>query len=107
MSDLIDRKASNLNAALRPQDRQRTLKIGWTSSGCGFDDTKRAVAELQRCHGRVFSFDFRQGRNRAPVNAHNVSKEPFQHIDVMAGLVSQNATIASPSAAPSILIVII
>jgi hypothetical protein len=42
----------------------------------------------------------------ARMNAHDIAKEPFQHIDMMAGLVRKHAAIMGPAAAPVILTII-
>ena len=40
------------------------------------------------------------------MNADDIAEEPFQHIDMMAGLVGEHAAVIGPGAAPGILIVI-
>ena len=40
------------------------------------------------------------------MNADDVAEEPFQHVDVVAGLVGEHAAVIGPGAAPGILIVI-
>ena len=106
MPDLVHREARDLNRTLFAQNRKRPFEIGRTRGGGRLDDSKRAIAEFQRGDRGVLGFDFGKRGDGAGVNADDIAEEPFQHIDVMAGLVGEHAAIIGPGAAPLILIVI-
>ena len=104
--DLVDGKARDLDRALLAQDRERAFEIGRARRGGRLDDAERAVAEFQRRDRGVLGLDLRQRRDRAGMNADDVAEEPFQHVDVVAGLVGQHAAVIGPGAAPGVLVVI-
>src|SRR5260221_868458 len=106
MPDLIDREARDFNRALLAEDRQRAFEVGRAGGGGRLDDAERSVAEFQRCNRGIFSFNPGKRRNRASMNADDIAKEPLQHIDMMAGLVGEYATVLSPGSAPVVLIVV-
>jgi len=105
-SDLIDGKARDFDAALLAQDRERTFEIPGARGGRRLDDAQRAIAEFQRRDRGVLGFDFCKCRDRARMDADDVAEKPFQHIDMMTGLVAQHAAIIGPGAAPGILVLI-
>jgi hypothetical protein len=47
------------------------------------------VAELERRDRGILGFDVGERRDPAGMNADDIAEEPFQHIDVVAGLVGQ------------------
>ena len=106
MPDLVDREARDFDRAPLAQDRERALQIGRTCRRRRLDDAERAVAEFQRRDRGILGFDFRKRGDGAGMNADDVAEKPFQHIDVMAGLVGEHAAVIGPGAAPVILVII-
>ena len=104
--DLVDGEAGDLDRALLAEDRERAFEIGRPRRRRRLDDPERAVAEFQRCDRRVLGLDLCQRRDGAGMNADDIAEKPFQHVDVMAGLVGEHAAVIGPGAAPGVLIVI-
>src|SRR5260370_33306356 len=102
MPDLVNCETRDFDRTLFSEDRERAFEIRWACSSRRFNDSQRTIAELERCDRGVFRFDLYKRCGRACMNAHDIAKKPFQHIDMMTGLVSENTAVTAPGAAPLI-----
>jgi hypothetical protein len=61
---------------------------------------------VRHCDGRVLRLDVHERRGGSRMHAADVAEEPFEHIDVMAGLIGKDSAVVSPGSTPFVLIVI-